>query len=302
MTNTVVVGAGGLIGSAVLQAVPHAQAFPVAVPWNDMEAVDRTFAQWAATTPLRNATVVWCAGRGSVGTSADDLAKETWSLQAFLSAALRTTGLVQRFVLVSSAGGVYGNAPDPHITESTIPSPVSDYGRAKLEQESLATVTCQNAGVPLIIARVSNVYGFGQDASKAQGLVSALVRASVTRQPASIFVPMDTRRDYISSHDVAEKIHRLIETPASDLDGVTIKIVASGMSTTVAELVAVVNRVRQRRTPIVFSTRRETSLQPRSLAFTSTVLTDVDKTPTTSLPVGVSQLAHHYLRGIVTRR
>ncbi len=59
---------------------------------------------------------------------------------------------------------------------------------------------------PLLVGRLSNLYGPGQDLAKPQGLISQLCRAQLTRRPLSIYVSLDTRRDYLFVDDAAAMV------------------------------------------------------------------------------------------------
>src|SRR5262245_43665921 len=172
-----VVGAGGLLGSSVAEALPRffpgsaawtpAQKFS----WSDPAALEAELAaaSKAFLAASKSWMVLWCAGAGVVGTSAEAMARETRAFQILLEAlgGSRQPGL---FFLASSAGGVYGGSRSAPLTEDTAPSPVSDYGRAKLQQEEiLAAWAAARPEISTLTGRISNLYGPGQNLSKPQG-------------------------------------------------------------------------------------------------------------------------------------
>ena len=105
--------------------------------------------------------------------------------------------------LASSAGGVYAGSTGAPFTEHTPPAPISPYGLAKLRSEEVATAFAVRTGTALLVGRLANLYGPGQDLDKPQGLISQLCRAQLTRQPLSVYVSLDTRRDYLFVDDAA---------------------------------------------------------------------------------------------------
>ena len=107
------------------------------------------------------------------------------------------------FFLASSAGGVYAGASGPPFTEHTEPAPISAYGRAKLRSEEIATEFAVRTSTALLVGRLANLYGPGQNLDKPQGLVSQLCLAQLTRQPLTVYVPLDTMRDYLFVDDAA---------------------------------------------------------------------------------------------------
>ena len=94
------------------------------------------------------------------------------------------------------------------FTEHTTPAPISAYGRAKLRSEEIATEFAVRTGSALLVGRLSNLYGPGQDITKPQGLISQLCRAQLTRQPLSVYVSLDTMRDYLFVDDAAAMVVR----------------------------------------------------------------------------------------------
>jgi UDP-glucose 4-epimerase len=290
---TLVVGAGGLLGSHVVRAVPSAVAPPMSIPWRaDPTAALGDLAVWLDRRSQRGPwRVTWCAGTGGVDTTADALAAETSALEHFLGALARSSRPTEgAFLFASSAGGVHGGSTEDPVTEHTPAAPMSPYGRAKLEQEELVRSWSVATGIPTVVARLSNLYGPGQRVR--QGLVSRLVEASLRAQPLLLFVPLDTVRDYLYVTDAARKVGELIERAAaprpSGDDGFTVKLVCSGQATTVGQLVAEVQRIRRRRTPVTFGATPATALQPRTLRFRSVVWTDVDRGGAVSLPEGIA--------------
>ena len=93
--------------------------------------------------------------------------------------------------------------PEPPFTEHTEPAPISPYGRAKLRSEEIATAFAVRTSTALLVGRLANLYGPGQNLDKPQGLISQLCRAQLTRQPLSVSVPLDTMRDYLFVDDAA---------------------------------------------------------------------------------------------------
>jgi UDP-glucose 4-epimerase len=197
--------------------------------------------------------------------------------------------------LVSSAGGVYGRSTDRFISELSVPNPISDYGHAKLLLEN-ELISCARAyDFPIFITRVANAYGPMQNLKKSQGLVSTLVKASLERRPLTIYVPLDTQRDYIYSEDIGKKISSLLNTDVSNLPDVNYKIIASGSSYSILSITAEINKIRGVKTPIIFATRPETFLQPGSVFFRSNKFVDIEKIPSTSIVEGIEKVISHQL-------
>lgn len=305
-----VIGAGGLLGRAVLQGqsvvapsvrlwVPGTQ-----IPWTNPQAaadhLRRSSDEFLQTAghERRPWRIFWCAGAGVVSTSHEALAGETHVFVAFVDALashLEGRGPATPGVLfvASSAGGVYSaSSAQPPYDESSPTGALSRYGREKLVQEALARDFATRTGLPVLLGRLSNLYGPGQDLSKPQGLVTHICRAVLRHEAVTIYVSLDTVRDYLFAPDagllVAEAVKRMeAEAAASPQPLVVTKILASGTNSTVGSVLSAWRLVLKRSPRVVLATVPATHLQPRVLSFRSKVWPDI-QAQSTSLLVGIN--------------
>ena len=282
------------------------------VRWNDMETAladldleSERFLHRAARSQKRW-RLLWCAGAGVVATSPEALAQETLLLTSFLAglagrlsddSALARAGTI---FFASSAGGVYA------ASDATLPfdedSPVralAPYGREKLVQEKLFTQLTDFCPVDLLIGRLSNLYGPSQKLSKPQGLIAHVGRAALSREPVSIYVPLDTIRDYLFAADagrmVVEAIEHLEEAGRRGAPhGAHTKIFASEVDTTVASVLGAWRQALRRPLLIALAASPAGRLQPRVLSFRSRTWPDVRGRPTL-LPLGVDAVRRDQL-------
>lgn len=80
-------------------------------------------------------------------------------------------------------------------------------------------------------ARITNLYGPGQNLGKNQGLVSAIIKAQLTGEPLPLRAAPETTRDYIYARDCARMVVAAMEAVRSRTRGrdpYVCKIVASG--------------------------------------------------------------------------
>jgi UDP-glucose 4-epimerase len=179
-------------------------------------------------------------------------------------------------VLASSAGGVYGGSVECPITEETLPQPISDYGRAKLEQERmlLSWASSLSTSVGTLVARFANLYGSGQRLDKPQGLISHLSRCLIFNAPVHVYVSLDTIRDYLFAEDAGRLLvaglRRLSREARGDSLHVT-KIYASEREISIAGLLGTFRRISRRRLRVISGLHTGSSLQPRRLQFRSRV-------------------------------
>ena len=142
--------------------------------------------------------------RGVTDSSGQALQLELAALGETLDAlAAAPRGSDGAFFFASSAGGVYAGVGAPPYDESSPVRPLGAYGQAKLDAEALVTAWSHRTGTPSLIGRIANLYGPGQNLAKAQGLISQICRSHLTGQPVSIYVSLDTLRDYFFAPDCA---------------------------------------------------------------------------------------------------
>jgi UDP-glucose 4-epimerase len=286
--QTIVFGSGGLIGSSILRCVPGSIPFYKSIPWEDTDKTEEIFDSWVS--PEMDTQVIWAAGASVVGATTQSLEQEMKVFRAFARGLKNNAERIECVLLVSSAGGVYGNASDTKISEKTKPSPISEYGQIKLQQERELEELAVKGKFKLIVARVTNAYGPLQNLTKKQGLISSLVKASLNREPVEIYVPLDTKRDYIYADDIGNKLAKLLEVTRLSPEQVTYKIISSQVNRTISSIIGELNRIRGIRTPVIFATKPETLLQPRDLSFASIMLTEVDTVPCISLAEGMHKV------------
>lgn len=307
MTPTWVLGRGGLLGRHVAAALgpavwsrPAPEREPLA--WEEperlaaqVEAGARRLLADAAGGPWR---LAWCAGRGVIGVPEEALALEARAFEAALAGLGRALDATPgagpgAMFLASSAGGVWagsGALARPPFDEATPPAPLSPYGRTKLAQEAAATAWSERRGVPLLVGRLSNLYGPGQDLEKPQGLISQACRAVLRREALTIWVPLDTVRDYVLARDAAAAIVRCLdrleqERPARPV----VRIVASEVPTTVAAVLQTFRHLLRRAPRLRAVTRAATGQQPRVLTFRARVWPELTR-PATPLHLGVAEV------------
>lgn len=233
-------------------------------PWTDEPALDRSF-----RTDIRRLfeqaarheahwRLFWTAGVGHLGASDEQMTAESRSLGLLLKALTdlaKQTGFDRPGVVVfaSSAGAIYGGGRQWPVDETSPVAPIGAYGRHKLDQEAVI----DDAIGPLnsirtCHSRVSTVYGSGQSTTKPQGVITHLVRNSLRRTPSKIYVPLDTKRDFIHARSVASMLHAHAEAAwqpgAPDR---VVRLAATERSVTLAQVIGTIRRVGRRSVPYV---------------------------------------------------
>jgi UDP-glucose 4-epimerase len=306
---TWVIGAGGLLGKGVVRELQSRgiTALTTKIPWSDPESAVKSFR--AGAEALREAAasgpwaIAWCAGAGVTGTSPEALEAElalfSQALRVFEEELCADGGEKGSMFLASSAGGVYAGSSTPPFTEESPVQPLAPYGFAKLRAEAALTAFARRTGVRTLIGRVSNLYGPGQNLRKPQGLISVFAKAHLTGAPVSVYVSLDTLRDYLFVDDasrlVADGLDRLVcpDVPAGE--SIT-KILASQRADTIGNLIGACRAIFKRRPLIILGASPFAKAQAHDLRLKSTVWVELDAHPVTPLAVGINNTVQEVQR------
>ena len=288
--HTWVIGSGGLFGSALSRASESTfRCTPI--PWSNNHQARETLQQSLRIFAARTTgdwCVAWAAGHATTSSTQAAADRELELFTSFIQALQQEhpsgNGV---FLLTSSAGGVYAGTPDPPFTSTSVPQPLGIYGQLKLAQEEAARQLTPS--IPVAIARVSNLYGPGQDLGKLQGVISRLALAAVTRDPITMFVPLDTMRDYIHTDDAAVRaLHWARMSLATQRSA--IRVVASGQSETLSHIIALMNSITRVRIPVASGLHESARVQASDLRLRPDTDQAIDRLPLTPLPVGMKQV------------
>lgn len=317
---TWVIGRGGLLGQSLESAFDPTGSPellwrpPEPIAWlapgagaQDLRHQVGEFLRAAGDRPW---SVAWCAGAGVTDSSGQALRLELAALGETLDAlAAAPRGSDGAFFFASSAGGVYAGVGAPPYDESSPVRPLGAYGQAKLDAEALVTAWSHRTGTPSLIGRIANLYGPGQNLAKAQGLISQICRSHLTGQPVSIYVSLDTLRDYFFAPDCADLIveglarlrqERSATQPGGVTGVVTTKILASQRAITIGAVIGEMRRIFKRPPRIVLGASPISALQARDLSLRSRVWPDLDRRTLTPLPVGIAATAADLQRKLQT--
>ena len=294
------IGEHGLLGSALVRALPAGTVMyraPCRFQWADPAALHEQLKSAVAGFALAvesadDWVLHWAAGVGTMQSDADAMATETAALNLLLlqidahPALRRRPG---RFTFASSAGAIYAGSRDAVISENSEPAPTTAYAAAKLKQEELvSSYSRHDPNVGVLSARYSTLYGGGQAATKAQGLLSHISRQVIRGLPMRIYVPLDTIRDYLEVNDAARATIAACEQIPTG--SVATKIIASEIPTTISEIIGVFRKVSRRPPKIITSLTQASELYAKRIQFRSALRPDLRPVYRTSLLVGVAGL------------
>lgn len=170
----------------------------------DQKALERLIEQSAPTFLFHLAS-------GLKGDSDSDLRRSTVDASRSLFEAVgNTLGLVERLIVASSAA-VYGRASMLPIAETSPCCPLDSYGKSKLAVEQAAEPLRREGNVPVVIARLFNLVGPGQDERHVCGRLASRIAAIIRGDlPPDLEVgDLDSTRDFIDVRDAARALELL---------------------------------------------------------------------------------------------
>jgi len=290
----------GLLGTAIESVLGSTHPLP-AIPWPqsaNAQAVLRSGGVEISTSG--SWSVAWCAGLSVVGTSGQAISSELAAFESFLEGLEHGYDSARpgALFLASSAGGIYAHNTGETLSEVSREAPTSDYGRGKLALEATARRFASRTGAQLLIGRISNLYGPRQNVSKPQGFISHLCRSLILKKPFVLSVPPDTTRDFLHANDAAARVCAWLRSPEPLPSA--IKILASGRSVNLGQVISTASRVTGLRPHVLFARNDVSHLQPRHLRFSSRVLLEHDRQyPARTLESGIAETWSNLLAGHV---
>lgn len=242
--RVLVAGSTGFVGAALAARLARDGASVVGASRStgtDLACADQVRALGAFDV------IVNAAGRTSVPISYDDpqgFERDNVVVTRHLLDLARRTGAR----VVHAGSYVYGTPRYLPIDESHPLAAHNPYAASKLCAERLCADAHAEAGVPVTVLRIFNVYGPGQRA----GLLVPALLDGVRRGTIELADP-EPRRDFVHLDDAVDALARAV---AWRHDGCEAVNVGSGRSTSVAELVGIAVRASGRDVAVRFANRR----------------------------------------------
>lgn len=248
----VVVGENGLIGRAIKnKSDNNSQDFKIN-NWTNEELTISLKNLESTWKKLREPIdLVWAAGKSSNSSNQETLDVEIEIVQNFLNLLSISEIELKSLSLISSAGAIFGGYDNQIITDTTIPKPISLYGKSRIEIESKFKSFANKGKIMLNIFRLTNVFGNRQTLKRNSGLLSHLIAANLTRKELNIFVPLFVEQDYIDVDFVAQNINHVLTKDRILNNQIHRYIFSRNQSHSIAELISLIDKYMGRKTPFV---------------------------------------------------
>jgi UDP-glucose 4-epimerase len=312
-----IIGGRGLLGKAISRRLEFDRRWRILdaapLPWFDegslLEAAEAEFTRLlsAAADSGEGWAIFWAAGvvvTSSPQEQMDDELRVLDLLLAVFSRALRdwTDAPAGAIFYASSAGGVYAGSENPPFDERSVPAPISPYGHFKLDAERRLANFSSASGASIAIGRISNLYGPGQSLTKMQGLISHIAKAQISPAPVSVYVPLDTLRDYLYVDDcaalVVDTTFRTVEVARLGTPVVVIKNIISGQTVTISSLLGYFRTLAKGHPHVILGSSAAASFQSLDLRLRSVVWPDIDRRELMPLPAGIRATMTDILTGV----
>lgn len=120
-------------------------------------------------------------------------------------------GTDTKLIFLSSGGTIYGEHEKQPVNEETLPRPINHYGNIKLCIENTLRAFNYQMHNKMLVVRISNPYGPGQDFTKGVGFIDAALKQSLAGKTIEIWGDGENVRDYIYIEDVCRMIGSLLD-------------------------------------------------------------------------------------------
>ena len=249
MTNCLIIGGNGFIGSNLAKALAdegyHVTSFDIAQPPRPDSRVDYVMGDFFDDNVLSNVIKDKDVIYHALSTINPGNSNQKY-MMGYGRDFIQTVKLFDmlkdtdtKLIFLSSGGTVYGNQETQPIKEDATANPINHYGNVKLCIENTLRIFDIQAKSKMIIARISNPYGPGQDYSKGVGFIDAVIRKTLAGQTVEVWGDGKIIRDYIYIGDVCKMLVTL-----ADYDGEErVFNLSSGTGASQNEIIDIVKKI-----------------------------------------------------------
>lgn len=289
---------GGLIGGAAARVLNDAGSAVTVITrapsLQNSKGIDWRFGDLASERPdemmAGRQAVIYAAGSLAPASLAPSISRLlTSQVTPVIELAEQAVQLkVPNFVFISSGGTVYGRTDVIPTHEDVRTAPINAYGMIKVQTEQALLEVARQSAMRVIILRVSNPYGPGQQGTRRLGFIAAAIEAAARAETLTIWGDGRNTRDFVYLSDLAEAIG-LAACYRGDSDIVNI---GAGIETSLLQICDLVSRIGDAPLDVRHEEARSVDVRRSAL--------DINKaarllkwSPRTSLEQGVAATIRH---------
>lgn len=191
---------------------------------------------------------------------------------------------IKKIVFLSSGGTVYGEPENIPISESHKLAPICSYGVVKVAIENYLHLFSKLNGIEYNILRVSNPYGAFQQHFGVQGVISTIIDKVLHKEPITIWGDGNIKRDFIYIDDLVN-----VMIPAAEKLHNDVFNIGSGVSTSINEIIAEVERSLSKKANIHYKPGRPFDISKISLDC-GKAMNIFEWSPVYDLPLGIKNV------------
>lgn len=173
----------------------------------------------------------------------DPLTTNHHGVDGTLGALIAAKNAGVRRVIYSASSAAYGNVTAQHITEASLPAPISPYGVAKLVGEYYCKAFYASYGLEAISLRYFNIFGSRQDPNSAYAaVIPKFITTMLKGERPTIFGDGSQTRDFTHVANIVHANWLASQTTHPEAFGKVMNV-ATGTSISVLEMLQALNNV-----------------------------------------------------------
>lgn len=282
-----ITGGGGFIGSRFIEIAEKHQA--------DVTKLNRNTLNGELLLNADTDFIVHLAGQKSLGLAAKqpvETLEAEFRMAISLLEAARLMEKPPRKILLVSSVGVYDG--EGKVSESDPNFVSSIYTASKMNIENLGRAYAEEYGLPVIIARLSNVYGPGQTKEALVPSIINQMNRNISESGKIMLGNIKSVRDFIFIDDVVEGFIKLLLRPTSSGE---VFNVSTGMGHSVEEIVSILSEHLDYRGTINVEQTRIRPNERQSLVASNELLKlKTDWRPQYNLKEGLAKTVSYYAK------
>lgn len=243
-------GANGFIGSNLLKKFNEERKYPtIGYSSKNCNLLSLNAIEKTLTKLTKEDTIIMTSSITRLKENSLESMIKNITMADNISKFIRKIDLDQ-FIFLST-GDIYGINPVQPINEKLLPEPNDYYSISKLVSEFILKKSCSEKEIPILILRLSAVYGPGD---KNKSTINKLVESAISNRKIIIYGDGTNKRDFVYVDDVYQIIKKGVENKTN-----AILNLATGKSHSIKEITNIIKQY----CPVDFSIKYKQKEQER---------------------------------------